>query len=251
LYNNKPKTLFVGKSLVYLPICHSTNEVSAELMNTKTLPEGTVVITSHQTAGKGQRGNVWESQPGMNLTFSIILNPHFLKGSGQFSLNISISLAISDVLTSFLGKKVKIKWPNDIFFEDFKIAGILIQNFLKGETIERSVIGIGLNINQEKFSYSQAISMKNIQEGEHNLEKILHLLLERIEIYYLRLKKGELKTLKEDYLKALYWREEEHLFEDSKVFSGIIKGVDEIGRLMIKTDQGDKLFNYKEVKFVK
>ena len=111
----------------YLPSCHSTNEVAAQVLGN----EGTIIITDEQTNGKGQRGNTWESEPFKNLTFSLVLKPSFIPVQYQFRITKIISVAIAQVLQSKLSKAVKIKWPNDIFVGDDKIGGVLIQNTVK------------------------------------------------------------------------------------------------------------------------
>ena len=119
----------------YLPSCHSTNEIAQNLLQ-GTVEEGTIVITDHQFEGKGQRGNVWQSEPFANLTFSMILKPDFLKAREQFGLTMSVSLGIKSVLEQYLPGPVQIKWPNDILFRQKKIAGILIENNLRGQELD-------------------------------------------------------------------------------------------------------------------
>ena len=123
----------------------STNTVAIELLKKEELPEGTIIWADEQTKGRGQRGNSWESEPGTNLTISIILFPHFLKAEDQFLLSKVTSLAITDYLANRFNQ-VTIKWPNDIYVANDKIAGILIENSIIGSSFEYAVIGIGLNI---------------------------------------------------------------------------------------------------------
>jgi BirA family biotin operon repressor/biotin-[acetyl-CoA-carboxylase] ligase len=253
LYNNLPKTLFIGKTVIYLPTCHSTNEVASTLLNKPEIFEGTVVICSEQTAGKGQRGNTWEAEPNKNLTFSLILKPKFLKVNQQFNLNIAISLAVYDLLTKYLGEKVRIKWPNDIYYLNKpipqKICGILIQNVIKGDSIENSIVGIGLNINQSKFADPKAISLFNILQKELSTEEILIGLMEKIEPRYLQLKDNP-HGLIDQYLKSMYWYKEKHIFKSDQEFQGTIVGLDPLGRLLIESDGLVKPYNFKEVAFV-
>ena len=127
MYKIPATTLFLGKNLIFMPECHSTNDTLLLLCQKENLPEGTLVITSSQTAGRGQRGNVWEAQKDKNLTFSFLLKPSFLPVIKQFYLNIFVSLGISDFLTTISGEKVQIKWPNDILLQEKKVSGILIE----------------------------------------------------------------------------------------------------------------------------
>ena len=128
----------------------STNTYLQQLDADRHLPEGYIAYTDTQRAGRGQRGNSWESQPGKNLTFSLLLRPEHIPANQQFLLSQAVSLAATDVLNRY-ASGFSIKWPNDIYWEDKKIAGILIENVLSGSTFARSIVGIGLNINQERF----------------------------------------------------------------------------------------------------
>ncbi|WP_236612907.1 biotin--[acetyl-CoA-carboxylase] ligase [Cesiribacter andamanensis] len=131
MYNSPADTLFIGSSIIYLPECHSTNTAALHLLENESLPEGAVLITDKQTAGRGQRGNNWEASPGQNLTFSVVLRPRFLPIRDQFLLTISISLAIYDLLTDLQVPALSIKWPNDLYCGTKKIGGILIESSLK------------------------------------------------------------------------------------------------------------------------
>ena len=247
IFNN---TIFIGKNVIYLPQCHSTNDIAAEKVSKNEIFEGTVILTDDQTSGRGQRGNSWEAEPGKNLTFSILLKPHFLDISEQFFLNIIISLAIHDLLLQYIGQGLTIKWPNDIFYHDNKLGGILIESSIKNNQLENVIVGIGLNVNQKQFSSGKAISLAMICNQMFDLREILALLLSHIEKRYFQLKKFEFYTVLNDYLQKLYWIHEKHNFKSEEVFEGEIIGVDKIGRLMIQTSQGLKFFNNKEVSFL-
>lgn len=241
---------FVGKQIVYLPTCHSTNDIAAKMVPQGELLEGGVVITDEQTAGKGQRGNSWEATPGQNLTFSVLFKPAFLPLSSQFYLNILSSLAIADTLNGYSPEGLAIKWPNDIYIGQAKLGGILIENTLRGQMIEHSIIGIGLNINQTTFSSPKASSLALICGREFVLEQILAELLAHLESRYLQLKTNLYNRLKADYMERLYWMGEERTFKDNDYFIGTICGIDEIGQLMIGTTAGIRKFGIKEVQFI-
>jgi len=215
--------------------------------------EGTTIVTNQQTSGRGQRGNVWLSEAGKNLTFSIIFKPVFLLAKDQFYLNIAVSLGIYDYLTEMLKNDViKIKWPNDIMVNDKKVCGILIENQLSGQLIQHSIVGIGLNVNQEKFSIEKATSIQLIEGKEFLLTDILENLLEKIESRYLMLRKQLFDEISISFIKAMYWFGERHVFSTPvKQFSGMILGIDELGRLKIQTDDGIRTFAVKEVEFLK
>lgn len=250
MYNNPSNTLFIGNPVIFLPSCHSTNETALELAGTDSVTEGTTIITDEQTRGKGQRGNSWEAEPGKNLTFSIILKPRFLSADRQFELNIIVSLAIFDVLTNILGEKIKIKWPNDIFYENKKICGILIQNSIKTKNLEKSVVGIGINVNQVHFTEKKATSIA-LHKSEQKLENVFHKVCEALERRYLQLKEGKVQELKLNYINALYLFKTEALYEDvDSRFKGIITGIDEYGRLLMRKEGVEKAYNFKEVKYL-
>ncbi len=154
LYKIPANTNFIGKKFIYLPSCHSTNDIAAELL--PHLDEGTVVIAAHQTNGRGQRGNSWEAEAGANLTFSIVLKPNFLPASQQFYFNMAVALGIIRGLRYFFegnrsnssdkSDQLKLKWSNDIYFQDFKLGGVLIENTIESTNLKNSVVGIGINM---------------------------------------------------------------------------------------------------------
>ncbi len=221
------------------------------MVQSPNITEGTTIIANFQTAGKGQRGNSWESQEGKNLMFSIILKPSFLSPTEQFQLNITISLSVSEFLTTYLGKKIKVKWPNDIFFEDKKICGILIQNFIKSSKIETSVVGIGININQIEFSEGKATSLARALEKEFDRNILLNEFLVILERNYLQLRTGRIENLKSRYIENLYKRGETGFYKTKEnVLKGMIIGVDGIGQLLIKENENIHSFQFKEVEFL-
>lgn len=242
----------MGQSLVFMPECHSTNDEASKLIQSNQPAEGLVVITDNQIAGRGQRSNVWLAEPGKNFTFSILLKPNFLLIKDQFILNMALSLGVADYLQQTLNESVKIKWPNDIIVRDKKICGILIENQVSGQLIRYSIVGIGLNVNQEKFVFDKATSMKHLSGRGFVLEHELPLLLHKIEQHYLMLRQGHIQKIFNDYLATMYWRSESRFFSTfEKEFKGTIIGVDEIGRLMIEMNDEVRVFGIKEVEFVR
>jgi len=249
LYKSLAKTLFVGKNVIFLPSCHSTNDEAINYLQDGRLSEGAIVITNEQLTGKGQRGNSWESTPGKNLTFSFLLKPHFISIYQQFDLNLCISLGIIDALNQF-ESGFQVKWPNDIYFHDKKVCGILIQNFLKQHQIESSIVGIGLNVNQTEFNVPTATSIAKITGRNHKLTEVLELLCMAIEARYLQLRSGKKEALKEAYLNNMYWFGEDHIFKAEKPFSGRIVGITTEGRLEVETRKGLESFAMKEIAFI-
>lgn len=253
MYKFRPKTLFLGQNINYLPTCQSTNDIAAHLIATDSVLDGTVVITGNQTAGRGQRGNQWEAQPGQNLTFSVILQPTFLQAADQFWLNIAISLGISDWLATYVGDRLKIKWPNDLYVQQRKIGGILIENTLYGYTIAWSVVGIGLNINQTRFQTPTATSLTNETPNDDDfvLPELLPTLLESLERRYFALRTGQRDVLKTNYLQLLFrYQEKSEFLANGERIRGTIIGVEETGRLAIQVGEKLRSFAFKEVEFV-
>ncbi len=252
MQNIQINTLFIGKPVIYLPTCHSTNTVAQELSPDDSFFEGTLIITSHQTAGRGQQGNQWQASANKNFTFSLLLKPKFLKASEQFNLNMAISLGITNFLAFHLNKPdIKIKWPNDIFYKNNKICGILIENVIKQTFIEKSVVGIGINVNQTDFEYNSAISMQMATGLTYSLEKLLPELLECIEEQYLQLMNGHYDKIKQNYLKVLFRYGEVASFKkENTLFEGEIIGIDAIGRLAVRIENELQYFNFKEIEFV-
>ena len=250
MYKIPATTLFFGKNLIFMPECHSTNDEMLLLCQKSLPPEGTVIITAQQTAGRGQRGNVWSTEPGKNLTFTLLINPSFLPVQKQLYLNIFVSLAIRDYLTNIEHLKVQIKWPNDIVFQARKICGILIENQISGVNISASVIGIGLNINQQAFDIAQATSLL-LESGRYtDLSTALDLLLAALEARYFQLRAGKWDALMQDYLSHLFRMGEHALFSDSDGnFTGVIEGIDERGRLLVRRGDGQRAYDLKEIQF--
>lgn len=244
------KTLFIGKNIIYLPACHSTNEVAEELLRSGKTPEGTVIYAEHQTQGKGQAGNVWVSEPGKNITLSIILKPHFLQVTQQFYLNIIASLTILDLMSGFMTKPLAVKWPNDILCENEKICGILVKNHVRNKKMENTILGIGLNVNQTNFEVEKATSMKSVEGHTFDRKKLTIYLLQVFEKRYLQLKTGKLNQLKEEYLNTMYWLGENHTFHDGNEFSGKIIGIDKAGRLIVQKEDGIKHYDFKQIRYI-
>lgn len=249
MYKIPGDTLFVGKNLIVLPTCDSTNTVAAEWSTKQGVPEGTVVITHRQEAGRGQRGNSWESQPGMNLTFSIILHPK-TPSADFFDLNLAVSLAVYDALNPFAPGRVAVKWPNDIMFSNRKICGILIENTISSGLITRSVAGIGVNVNQESFTVSTATSLRAETGNTYDLNELLASILRSVETRYMQAKTAP-SQLRSRYLDCLYRRHVQHKFQSgNEVFHGMIDGVDSSGRLQINTSTGMRTFATKEIAYL-
>jgi len=215
-------------------------------------PEGYTVAAFFQEQGRGQRGNSWESEEGKNLTFSLLLRPSFLKVEEQFSLSKVVALSICDWI-EMQGVKAKIKWPNDIYVDDKKIAGILIENNFSGSALDVSVIGIGLNLNQEVFpaDLPNPTSMWQLTNKQYRPEIVLSELVVSIQMRYLQLRYGLRNKVDEDYLTSLYRINESFFYSDSTGrFRAKVIDVKPTGELILKSESGEiKSFGFKEVNF--
>ena len=255
MYKIFEETQFVGKRVIYLPKCRSTNDIAAEKLRRGDLEAGDIVITDHQYTGRGQRGNSWDSNATENLTFSVVLKPLFIPPSENFYLNIMTSVSIIEVLKNMAPKGFRIKWPNDIMYEDQKLGGILIENNIQSGRIRNSIIGIGLNVNQTKFDPAiRASSLKLIFNTTFDLNTIFNRIIHQFENKYLLLKSRKFDELKGRYLTNLYWLNEEHLFLSSissEKFHGVIKGIDESGQLRVEFKGSTGVFNFKEIIYLK
>lgn len=244
-------TRFVGHHLVKLVKVDSTsNYLKTLLSNFKPLPQGTVIMADEQFAGRGQSNQKWLSQAGKNLTFSIYLKPDFLAISQQFKLNQAVTLGITDCLIKLLGNHCKLKWPNDIYFNDDKIGGVLIENKLRGHKISESVIGIGLNVNQTEFdtALKSANSLANILGVDFDLMALLADILLAIETRYFELEAGGTSILDIAFTQRLFRFKQLCQFYDGKqIFWATIVGVGNTGLLILETDAGQQHFNLKEV----
>lgn len=246
-------TIFIGKVWHNLDKIDSTNNFALKLLKNDLPSEGTIVYTKSQVAGRGQRGNVWQSQTGKNITMSLILYPKMLLASQQFYLTQAISLAVCQFLKDLTKKNFHIKWPNDIFYKNKKIGGILIENTLRGSQLANSVIGIGININQTVFeNLDNVTSLQLITGKEHKPILLAKKLCHYLEVQYLQLKADKKAYIKRDYLKSLYRYGELHPFQTPKmVFEGTIVDVLANGKLLVMDKNGrSREFGFKEVKFL-
>ena len=205
-----------------------------------------VVWADYQTAGRGQGTNKWESERGKNLTFSILLHPETLPANRQFLLSMQVSLAICEALSEHIGD-LSIKWPNDIYWRNAKIAGILIENSLQGSVIRDSIVGVGLNVNQRQFQSDapNPISLWQICEHETDREQLLKDILAAL---------GRLlgQEVREQYLAMLYRRKGFHPYVDKDgAFMAELEDVEDDGHLLLCDDSGGRRrYAFKEVMFI-
>lgn len=254
-------TLFTGRHIIELDQIPSTNTYAMELLKQGNLTEGTLVKAIHQTEGRGQYGNNWQAERGKNLTFSLVMQPHFLSAEKQFYLSKITALAVLGMLTEFLPPSqydITIKWPNDVLVSGQKIAGILIENILPasagGSRLQNSIIGVGINVNQMVFAPSKrtATSLAVLLKKELDLNLVLERFCKHFEALYLSLKQNRFEQVNKQYLLNLYQYDQMAGYSAAnKNFNARIIGVEENGLLILETEEGKRLsFNFKEVAFL-
>lgn len=243
---------FNGKNIIILNEVDSTNNYAKQLIADKA-EEGTVVLAHYQKNGKGQQGNFWESEPNKNLTFSLILYPNWLVASKQFFISKVVSLALVEVLKTKV-ENVSIKWPNDIYLRDKKIAGILIENFIKGAAIDSTIIGVGLNVNQEIFvsNAPNPISLKQITDKNFEVEDVLNEFINAFYSIINELQIGFEQKIDLAYFSTLYRKNEWSKYrKDGNQFIARIVGIGDFGQLQLEEKSGlISEFMFKEVEFV-
>lgn len=215
---------------------------------------GDIITAEYQTAGRGQRGNRWSSSVGKNLMLSLVLEPTFLHASRQFLLSEAVALGLVDTLAEF-EIKAKIKWTNDIYVGDRKICGVLIEHDLRGAYLARTIVGIGLNINQVEFdpALPNPTSMSLLTSHEFDREEVLQTLARKIMARYDLLAEGASEQLQSDYHALIYRRDEVHTYRlpDGSPFEGTIRRVEADGTLIVEhSDGSEQGYLFKQIEFV-
>ena len=233
----------------------STNKFAFDLYKNKEAKEGDVFLATEQFDGRGYHSNSWLSESGENLTFSLMLQPVFILPARQFLITQCISLAIVDLLEELVhDETVRVKWPNDIYINDLKVCGILVQNTIIGNEFEYSIIGVGLNVNQKFFpaELPNPTSLIHYLKTEMVLEGLLENLLKCIDRRYEQLKLSK-ETIEREYLDHLHRYNEIGKYMDKKgSFKGRITGVGAYGELLITDETGFlRKYHFKEVEFDK
>ncbi len=246
-------SLFFGAKHYHFSEIDSTNKYALNLISKSLPPEGTIISADFQTQGRGQYGRSWTSESTKNLLSSIILYPQFLPANEQFSLSKAMALAVQNCLNSFLySKDIRIKWPNDIYCGQKKIGGILIQNMLSGNKITSSVIGIGINVNQESFPDDIVATSIFLELGIGvDKKELLDILLIDIKTEYLLLMQN-IQIQDKRYNDVLFAKNEIRFFEDrdGKMFSAKVLFVNSEGNLIIEIDGHYEAYNFGELKWL-
>ena len=241
--DEQPKRLFV-------PQTDSTNKQLRLHLSAAHLPERSVLHTDFQTAGRGQVGNTWESEAGKNLTFSVVLYPTSLAANRQFLISQIAALSVKETLDAYTDG-ISVKWPNDVYYKDQKICGMLVENDLCGATLLCSIIGIGLNLNQALFRSNapNPVSLLQITGKETDRTEVLDSFLARLDTYYIRLLREEYADIQAAYRSALYRGTGFHPYQDSDgIFEACIHEVEPTGHLLLqRKDKSIRRYAFKEV----
>ena len=249
--------------ILWLDRTDSTNTRAAELYDSGGCTEGTVIIALEQTAGRGQNDRTWLSEPGRNLTFTLCLEPVFLHPSEQFSISKAVAMGVLDFVREELNHGTRegavavdacLKWPNDIYIGRQKAGGILIEHRIQGDAIRATFAGIGLNLNQSQFDpkLPNPVSLFQATGRWYDTADALGRLLVSIDRRYSGLKTGEVAEADIHYDRSLigYGEWSDYLL-DGAPLRGMIRGVDEFGRLLMETESGEvRCFEHGEIGFM-
>ncbi|MFC0604664.1 biotin--[acetyl-CoA-carboxylase] ligase [Winogradskyella pulchriflava] len=237
--------------IIKLNAIDSTNTYLKALASAKLPKDFTVVVAEQQTEGRGQMGTLWQTEIGKNLTVSVFKKLSGFKVANQFYISMVVSLAIINALKTLQIPQLRIKWPNDILSADKKICGILIENVIKNNEFQGSIIGFGLNVNQKYFDdLPQASSMSTLTGVLYNKDEVLSKILKQLQFYFKLLESKKYEVLKTEYESLLFRKDKPSTFRtsDNAVFSGIIQGVHKNGKLKVWTeDEIIKSFDLKEI----
>ena len=234
----------------HLDITASTNDDARD----EKYREGDVVWADFQTAGRGQRGHLWHSRKGENLTFSVVLEPSFVHIAEQFSVSEVVALSLVDMLSEY-GIEAKIKWTNDIYVGDKKLVGILIEHTLSSATLRRTIVGVGINVNQREFdpSIPNPVSMAQLLDRELDAEGVLQCFLKYLQCNYEMLRNGAKEELHDRYNALLYRKNEYYTYAlpSGEKFRAKILGTAPSGALRLEDAEGNtKDYLFKEVEFI-
>ena len=245
--------MIIGSKLLFFENLPSTNSKAAHLLKSNDLPEGSIIYTNYQSEGRGHMGNRWESEDGKNLLISIVLFPSKINPADQFLISMTVSIGICDFLKRYI-PVCAIKWPNDIYVNNDKIAGILIENSVIGDQIEKTIAGIGININQVKFlsDAQNPVSLTLLTGMTYDLSSCLNQLASDLDRRYKQLLSEKSETIRQEYVSQLFRLNEWHTYRDiSGIFTGRILNAADNGMLQIEKKSGEIAeYSFKEVGFI-
>ena len=247
----------IGLPFIELDEIDSTNNYAFDKLQANMAAHGTTIFAHNQTAGKGQRGKSWNSEPGANIIMSVLLDTSSLSTVQQFPLSIAMALGVHDFFSKYAGDECKIKWPNDLYWRDRKAGGILIENLITSHLTEIgswqwAVVGIGININQTLFSkqLTNPVSLKQITGKDFNVVTLARELCNSLEYRFQQLIKRKTKEQLQQYNHNLYKRDESvRLKKENAAFNCTIEGVNKNGELLVKGTRKEN-YTFGEVKWI-
>ncbi len=238
--------------VIHLEEVVSTNAALREIMQAEGLPEGSVVWADYQTGGRGQAGNSWESEARKNLTFSLVLYPNVILAREQFLISQITALSVKKTLDNYVSD-IRIKWPNDIYWQDKKICGMLAENDLSGSFIYCSIIGIGINLNQEVFlgNAPNPVSLIQIAGKKYHREAVLDEFLSCFYAYYLLLLQEKTEQIRTAYRASLYRGDGYYAYQDvTGTFEAAIDDIEPTGHLLLRLRNDEvRRYAFKEVQY--
>lgn len=239
----------IGSNIQFLPEVDSTNNYIAKLISEGKAQHGTVILAEKQTAGRGQRGNTWQTSAKNQFTGSFYMVTAFLSVRQATYLNKALALAVAKSVSAVSSADVKIKWPNDILVNDLKLGGILIEGNIKNQMLEHVIFGLGLNLEQET-DLPSSTSLENLGISMKPFE-LLTFLLPRLQEEFERCRSGRFSEIQQEYLMYLWRLNEEQLIQvaNGESFNGKIIDVNEEGSVVIESESGIQEFGLQEVKF--
>ena len=243
IQKNKDLIIWIGET-------ESTNSYLKNRLSEEKLPNGTLVVADYQIKGRGQKGNSWYSSEAKNLLFSLLVYPDQILAKEQFVLSQVASLAIKRVMNSY-ADNFSIKWPNDIYWNDRKIAGILIENNLEDEYIQSSIIGIGLNINEDEFpgNLPNPVSLKQIIGQDSDRKQLMYVVMQEFQALFNCLAAGEKEKIEEEYLQSLYRANGYYPYKDiNGEFMAKIEGILPSGHLLLRPYEDKEIKTYNRIK---
>ncbi|HUM97153.1 MAG TPA: biotin--[acetyl-CoA-carboxylase] ligase [Chitinophagaceae bacterium] len=252
-----PDTKNTNYIFIELQSVDSTNNYARKLIQEGMAQNGMAIFAHDQTLGRGQRGKKWESEKGANIALSILIKPDFLKLSQQFWLSACVAVSVNQFLVKYAGDDVKIKWPNDLYWQDRKAGGILIESVVSSAASENgnwpwAIVGIGININQTNFPdwLIRPVSLKQITGKSFNTIELALELCKILDNNFSVLQQQGFEVFFQSYNQALYKRNEKvKLKKGRKVFEALIKSVNQSGQLLIQQATEEEI-NFGEIEWV-
>lgn len=231
----------------------ATSSTMAEIRNEQYAPhqgETVLLTTDYQTAGRGQRGTSWEARPGENLLFSFRFRPENLLARQQFYLSEALALAVRAALSKY-AEGFSVKWPNDVYFEEKKVCGMLLEHKLQGTMLAETITGVGININQKTFESDapNPVSLFQITGKATDCDEVLSSLVQEFTERYLKVKDGRVEDVHAEYLHHLFRRKGFHRYRDAQgEFLAEIAAISPIGQLTLRREDGsEQTYSFKEV----